>query len=133
MKYKYDLDYKDNLMEIFRILKEYTSLKKVLFIVPFFNNSIKESILNSLEELGICSKLLNIRNSDYEFHDRFWFFMMENAFSPYGFVIGTSLNGIGKKITLVATIPENDLEELCDLLTSNNSPYREDLKNWLEN
>jgi len=130
----YDSDYQNKLMEIFKVLKEHTFLKKVLFIVPSSNidDGIKDSIFNSLEKLGICPKFLN-SECGHEFHDRFWIFIEENASCPFGFVIGTSLNGIEKKITLVSLIPENDLEELCNFLTLEGSPYREELRNWLKN
>ncbi len=129
----YDPDYQAKLIEIFKILKDYTSLKKVLFIAPSSNENIKNSIFNSLEELEIFPNFLNSQECEYQFHDRFWIFIEETASCPFGFVIGTSLNGIGRKITLVSLIPENDLEELCNLLTLPDSTYRENLRDWLEN
>ncbi|MGV0981020.1 MAG: hypothetical protein ACOYB0_01525 [Polynucleobacter sp.] len=46
-----------------------------------------------------------------EFHDRFWI----DPENKNGIVIGTSLNGIGKKIALIDYISSNDAKEIAEL------------------
>ncbi|KJV05753.1 hypothetical protein [Methylocucumis oryzae] len=54
----------------------------------------------------------NIKSS--KFHDRFWI----NPITKTGIVIGTSLNGIGKKIALIDRISPSDVETLLENVNS---------------
>ena len=47
-----------------------------------------------------------------EFHDRFWVGIDNRK----GVVLGTSLNGIGKKIALVDILKESDVDAIIDEL-----------------
>jgi len=131
---RHDLDYQDRLIEIFEVLKKYTSLERVLFIAPLRNidTVLKNSIFDSLKTLEIYPEFLDSEECEDEFHDRFWIFIEKNASCPFGFVIGTSLNGTGKRITLVSLIPEKDLKDLCNFLTLDNICYKEKIQAWLE-
>lgn len=53
---------------------------------------------------------LNIKYSNY-FHDRLWI-----AGRKKGFYTGTSFNGIGKKISLLNMLPEDDVKVIVDEL-----------------
>ena len=47
----------------------------------------------------------------YDFHDRFWI-----ADRKKGFYTGTSINGIGKRISLINLLSEEDVEIIIDEL-----------------
>lgn len=50
-----------------------------------------------------------------EFHDRFWISNRKK-----GFYTGTSLNGVGKRISLINTISEEDVRQIVEELVKNN-------------
>ncbi len=125
--------------------------KKLLIIDPYFyaGNSSSDThqlfvrliapIIDELEELYIVSnnangqmknlmhneikeKNSNISIFDTEtnvFHDRFWISIEKNQ----GIVVGTSLNGIGNKISIVDSISENDAEELIKLAKNEGATF----------
>lgn len=136
----------DDIERVFhKFVKNLYPAKKLIIIDPYFlskngiNNSAKlfvkliEPLITELNELLIITKeapkdslsiikeaLLpsspnninfNIILSD-EFHDRFWI----NPDSMEGLVIGTSLNGIGKKISIVDKISSMDVKSILSFL-----------------
>ena len=97
---KYDDDYIINLVDILASCKA----DKILFITSNNYNQILFSNVKS--KLGKLNKNCCLIISE-EFHDRFWF-------SPKrgGFYMGTSLNGIGKRISSINKIPPYDFSQL---------------------
>ncbi|MGA4531725.1 hypothetical protein ACPA1H_15380 [Ectopseudomonas chengduensis] len=127
---------------ILKFIEKLAPAKKLLIIDPYFyakgspqTVSLLKNLLNplaqSLEEIFvICNDItgpnaLNLQSSmrsvapsvtinnlqTNEFHDRFWI----NPESNTGIVFGTSLNGIGKKISLIDRIQESDVQEIVKL------------------
>jgi len=120
--------------------------KKLLIIDPYFYSGNSDSnthelfvrlispIIEGLEEIHIVSSNsngqmkslmhteINNKNSDIsifdiqtnKFHDRFWI----NIDEKKGIVVGTSLNGIGNKISIVDSINKTDVEDLIELAKS---------------
>lgn len=105
---KYDNEYSQLIIKIFELMR-FKSLKVVTSKISFNNvlfQHIKDN-LNMNEEQSI-----DILFSD-DFHDRFWISKKKK-----GFVVGTSLNGIGNKICLIDMLDESDVNELLKLLNS---------------
>ncbi len=98
----YDSDYPSLIIDI---LKKYIpQLQKITFITnKHYNRTLQDEIFRKIESIndGIS---LNIKNTDL-FHDRFWLSSSNNK----GAFIGTSLNGIGKKFTLIDYIKNDDV------------------------
>ncbi len=97
-------EYLHTINQIFNIF-----VSKINSIVIITKNDYNRDLYN--EFAGILSKLNNktkitIEVSD-RFHDRFWIFDRNK-----GLFIGTSLNGIGKKYSLIDYISENDVVEI---------------------
>lgn len=70
--------------------------------------------MRTLMHTEITNKNSNITIFDTttnKFHDRFWININDNK----GIVVGTSLNGIGNKISIVESINEIDTQELISL------------------
>lgn len=143
----YDFDF-----VIETVLKFTTKLlpaKKLLVIDPYFYADSKPSTLKvlrslmlpfaeTLEELCIihdgshvkgaiefrkiiCDVIPGIKIveiSSREFHDRFWL----NPENQSGVVFGTSLNGVGKKISLVDRLHKSDVADL--LCFANDAGYQ---------
>lgn len=68
----------------------------------------KNSCYNKISS-KINTKIKVVYSKD--FHDRFWI-----SDRKKGIYTGTSLNGIGKKISLINYIPDNDVTEIIDAL-----------------
>lgn len=66
--------------------------------------------------IKIASKIGISLTSTYskDCRGRFWILNCKNFFA------GTSLNGIGKKISLINLLPDSDVEEIVRLLRANN-------------
>ena len=92
--------------DIVRILKE-SGAKEIVVITNTTGKSYNEDLYKSVnEKLGGIIKVIN--SQDY--HDRFWI-----ADENKGFSLGTSLNGVGKRVTRIYTL---DAEEINTLLES---------------
>lgn len=116
---------------------------ELIIIDPYFFNSDEDSYCNLLSSiltnsnassitvitntssghykstcLNKIQKKLNINikiENDKEYHDRFWI-----ANRKKGFLTGTSLNGIGKRITLINELDDSDTSDIInDLLNRN--------------
>lgn len=93
---------------IFReILSDFSSnLKEIHFIT----NGLKEVAKNDV--LSVIDSSINlVFTTTGEFHDRFWIDPENNK----GIIMGTSLNGLGKKIALIDLLKSNDVEEILSL------------------
>lgn len=102
------------------------SLERVVFFHLPENKSnprtcdsrVKTKISESLKSFSQTIEIFSIPT--YEFHDRFWI----DPENGKGIVIGTSLNGIGKRICLIDYINHNDVKaiaKLADQLLQKNS------------
>ena len=89
------------------------SLEEICFITNGRNNEAKNGIHSVV---GQTIKVYDV-NTD-KFHDRFWIDPDNNK----GIVIGTSLNGIRKKIALIDRLSEADVAEIAKLARSVGSP-----------
>lgn len=116
---------------------------ELIIIDPYFFNSDKDSYCNLLSSilrnsnassiivitntssghykstcLNKIQKKININinvKDDKEYHDRFWI-----ANRKKGFLTGTSLNGIGKRIALIDELDDSDTNDIiADLLNRN--------------
>ncbi|RAR25670.1 hypothetical protein DP092_26575, partial [Pseudomonas sp. MDMC224] len=57
-----------------------------------------------------------------EVHDRVWFWFEEENSEPQGVVFGTSFNGLGKHLTFVLNMPEEDAREFWKHLSRSYRP-----------
>lgn len=107
-----DSDYSDMLT---RILKS-SNAKRIIIITnksgKRFNAKLWDKVKQSLCTVGIVD--IELVDSD-KFHDRFWIFNRRK-----GFLCGTSLNGIGKKFSLIAMLEEDDVKSIIDTVDSMN-------------
>ncbi|MDI4649582.1 hypothetical protein [Cohnella hashimotonis] len=71
-----------------------------------YNEALYSELKSNLTSLGIA---LSVATTD-DFHDRFWI----SSEAKKGFILGTSLNGLGKKICLIDFLKEDDVIELLD-------------------
>lgn len=85
------------------------SLKKITFITNGMKADIKNEIHSMIKALNHQIIIQDIITD--EFHDRFWIDPDHNK----GVVMGTSLNGLGNKISLVDMLSENDVIEIYKL------------------
>lgn len=95
-------EYKNMLMSIFR-KGEFNKLSIVTD-----SSNYNESLFNEIENF-LGSKIQI--NFSSEFHDRFWI-----ANENKGFILGTSLNGIGKKYSSINLLDEEDVKEIMGLV-----------------
>ena len=77
-------------------------------IVITNQKNYKQSSYNKTS--GKVNNTIEIKYSN-DFHDRFWISDRKKGFST-----GTSLNGIGNKISSINLLPENDVTEIIKLL-----------------
>lgn len=106
--YMYNIKNNDfNLFE--KIIKSFCSdLEELIFITPSdkkFQVS-KSDIHNIIKQIKPSINIIDF-NSD-EFHDRFWIGLDTNI----GIVIGTSLNGISKKIAVIDRLSSNNVDDI---------------------
>ena len=97
-----DDDYKELLKKIL-LNSQYNSLKVVTSQKNYcssFLKKIKSSVGNNIR----------VFFSD-KFHDRFWI-----ANENKGFISGTSLNGVGKRYSIITLMEENDVSEIVKIV-----------------
>lgn len=98
---RYDEEYVEKVITIL----SYTSAKKIIFFMPNnFNRDLFDNIKSQLSNIDIEIREFN------DCHDRFWICQENNT----GFVMGTSLNGIGRKICRIDKLHSEE----CSLLLS---------------
>ncbi|RQR27537.1 hypothetical protein [Burkholderia sp. Bp9142] len=93
--------------------KMMSALSEQLSSVTFFTNGSKASKRSPMHSvLKVVAPKVSIKDvvTD-EFHDRFWI----DAANNVGIVMGTSLNGIGKKIALIDHLSKFDASEIVKL------------------
>lgn len=87
-------------------------LKKIVVIS---NGNNKSSIAGYISKLHKVNQNLEVNNYfSNDFHDRFWL----NPVEMKGIVVGTSVNGIGKKISLVDTLATSDVVQVLKEVSS---------------
>jgi len=79
-------------------------------IVVTDKHNCKQASVNKISNK--MNKVLEVKYSNC-FHDRFWI-----ANRKKGFYTGTSFNGIGKKISLINTLPQDDVKDIIDELST---------------
>ncbi|MEK8017755.1 MAG: hypothetical protein VSS75_012860 [Candidatus Parabeggiatoa sp.] len=84
-------------------------IENIYFVTNGRNNDNKTSIHDSVRAVKSSISIQDITTD--KFHDRFWI----NPESKKGIVVGTSLNGLGRKIALIDRLQEDDVEEICNL------------------
>jgi len=98
----------------YRLLRPISgNLEEICFVTNGRKNEAKSDILSAVDSTIIVHNV----NTD-EFHDRYWIDPDNNK----GIVIGTSLNGLGKKIALIDSLSEADVAEISKLARSAGSP-----------
>ncbi|AMO94388.1 hypothetical protein CFter6_1686 [Collimonas fungivorans] len=98
-------------LELFkRIVAEISeNLEKVTFITNGSGMVGKSNVFDALKSVKSSVEVSDVKTD--EFHDRFWIDPDTNK----GIVMGTSLNGIGKKIALVDKLQNHDVKEILRL------------------
>lgn len=97
-----------------RLLRPISSdLEEICFVTNGRKNEAKTDILSALNSTIRVHSI----NTD-EFHDRYWIDPENNK----GIVIGTSLNGLGKKIALIDSLSEADVAKVAKLARDAGSP-----------
>ena len=86
-----------------------SSEAKRIIIVTDKRNYKEESSLKVSAKINIA---MDIKYS-VDFHDRFWIANREK-----GFYTGTSFNGIGKKLSLINILTDNDVKDIIDELSN---------------
>lgn len=89
------------------------NLEEICFVTNGRKNEAKSDILSAVD-----STIRVVEVNTDEFHDRYWIDPDNNK----GIVIGTSLNGLGKKIALINTLSEADAAEIVKLVKDTGSP-----------
>ncbi|MFH2141276.1 MAG: hypothetical protein ABIJ97_02550 [Bacteroidota bacterium] len=109
----YDTDYPDLLIDI---LKKYIpQLTKLTFITKSkFDQPLQSDIFNKIKNIN-TSISVDLKHTDL-FHDRFWLSSPDSK----GSFIGTSLNGLGKKFTLIDYIDIDDVKQIFTELKTEN-------------
>lgn len=94
-----------------RLLMQISSdLEEICFITNGKKNDEKNKILADLDKK---IKVYNVTTD--EFHDRYWIDPDNNK----GILMGTSLNGLGNKISLIDHLKERDIIEIAKLAEEN--------------
>lgn len=105
-----DPDYKTVLLSI--VKTQISKVNKLKVITSDkFDPDLKDEIENELRQLK-NTITFHHKISD-EFHDRFW------LSNKKGLLVGTSLNGVGKKYSLINNLAQSDFEELMGALKTN--------------
>lgn len=97
-------DYCDLLVSILN-----QSKARKIIVVTDKHNCKQASVNKIFNKMNI---VLEVKYSNC-FHDRFWI-----ANRKKGFYTGTSFNGIGKKISLINTLPQEDVKDIIDELSA---------------
>jgi len=93
--------------------KMISALSKNLKTITFFTNGKTTNKKAAMHDL-LSQLVPHVTVSDVKthiFHDRYWIDAIRNI----GIVMGTSLNGIGKKIALVDNLSHHDAKEIAQL------------------
>ena len=100
---KHDPDYAVFFVDILR--KYFDQIKRISFVTnESYNSAIKTTVFDLIKSI---KPELDLEIKAYEFfHDRFW--LCNNK----GLFVGTSLNGVGKKYTLIDYIKKKDVSLL---------------------
>jgi hypothetical protein len=101
---KYDDNYKQLLLSI---IKYFDNINVMEIITQNNYNRILYSELSN--EINNKNQI-NIKNTDM-IHDRFWIFNKSK-----GIVVGTSLNGVGNKYTLINPLNDKDIKDILEML-----------------
>lgn len=101
----------DTIFRLSKILDIYPTLSSIKIVTDTRNDRVSKSIIIEV----LKKKFSNVTYADSsDFHDRFWLLNGER-----GIVVGTSLNGIGNKIFLIAPLEYDDvkiiMDEVCKL------------------
>lgn len=97
-----------------RLLGQMSSdLEEICFITNGRKNDAKNDILAALDQK---IKVHNVTTD--EFHDRYWVDPDNNK----GILMGTSLNGLGNKISLIDYLSAEDVVEIAKLAKTEGSP-----------
>lgn len=80
-------------------------IKEIVKITIVSNGKNESSISTYIEHLKNANPKIQLENYvSQDFHDRFWL----NPIAKKGIVVGTSINGIGNKVSLVDTLNSTD-------------------------
>ena len=91
-----------------RLLKKVSdNLEEICFVTNGRNNESKENMISVIDHI---IKVVQIETDD--FHDRCWV----DPDTKKGILMGTSLNGLGKKICLIDSLKEEDVTEIVELV-----------------
>ena len=85
------------------------SLRRVVFITNGRAHSRREAMHEALRGITPTVDIKDVVSD--QFHDRYWIDSAANT----GIVMGTSLNGIGKKIALIDLLSSNDVKDIVAL------------------
>ncbi|WBA10276.1 hypothetical protein [Salinivibrio kushneri] len=88
----------------------YSSLKNITVVSNGNNKSVSSKFHAYLKRSNSGLLVKDIITN--EFHDRFWI----NPVNQKGLIVGTSINGIGKKISLVDKLRDEDVELILNEL-----------------
>lgn len=90
-----------------------SNLEDICFITNGRKNEAKNDILS------VIDRAITVHHvTTDEFHDRYWI----DPDSNKGIVMGTSLNGLGNKISLIDRLREEDVVEIAKLAKQSGSP-----------
>lgn len=93
-----------------RLLRPISSdLKEICFITNGIKDDTKNDIHSGVKAINKSIKIQDLTTN--AFHDRFWI----DPDNKKGIVMGTSLNGLGNKISLVDRLCTNDVAEISKL------------------
>lgn len=87
-------------------------LKEIVVVSNGSNKSSESAYIEKLQEANRNLRVSSFYSKD--FHDRFWL----NGEVDKGIVVGTSVNGIGKKISLVDKLSSSDVQQIKRELAS---------------
>ncbi|AMC35310.1 hypothetical protein [Janthinobacterium sp. B9-8] len=85
-------------------------LESITFMTLEKSKDKKKIIHDAIKSVIPKIKIIDIISND--FHDRFWI----DIDNLKGVIIGTSLNGIGKRIALIDNLSTNHVKEIIDLI-----------------